>query len=662
MIGDVFIDPTNPNNLVVSGFDGIQTSSNGGTSWTTTQDSLIWDLKQDPNNSNTLYAASGYVKNYQQGTPQIYKSTNFGATWTTLNTPIIPNHRDSIIRLELAVSPANSNYIYALAVGTDYGLYGIYRSINGGISWTQQVSGQTINLLGWHDGNPAWDAGGQGWYDLTLIADHNNPDLVYTGGINMWSSSDGGSNWENISYWVNYYGRSLHADHHQVSRNPLTNQYFVCSDGGIDRADTLLTSDPFTGNYTTQWTSISDNIANTEFYRIGLGNLTTKVIGGTQDNGTFLKNANWKSVLGGDGMECMIDHQNENIIYSTVYYGSLYRSDDGGQNFNSGLTSPITSTGEQGEWVTPFAMNTKNSSTIYAGFGNVWKSLNKGDNWIKISSFDTIAGLGYPQKIREMAVNPQDSQNIYIIKRPIWSMGYHASVWVTTNEGISWTDISAGLPVSDVYINDVAIGNSADTAWVVCGGIDVGKKVYKTTNGGTSWTNISGTLPNIPINSVVHDQLNNVVYIGSDLGVYYRRANDPDWTLLGNDLPKVIISELEIHYGTNKLYAATYGRGVWMTDLLSLVTSTEVNSIYQASSKVYPNPTNGNFTLELEQLAVDQIKVEVVNILGSVLHQEQVDLNTTQFKKTFDLDLPVGQYYIRILNGKNSLVETLQIQ
>lgn len=660
MIGTVLINPNNPNDILVSGFDGIQKSNDGGTTWTTTFDSLIWDLKQDPTNFNVLYAGSGHVRNYQKGRAEIYKSSDFGATWTRIGASI-PNQIDSVVRIELAIAPSNTNYLYALTINTNYGTHGVYQSTDAGTTWTLQLNGDSLNLMGWHDGNTSYDSTGQGWYDVTLITDHSDPNKVYVGGVNMWGSENGGQDWGLVTYWINYFGKSVHADHHQVKHNPLTNQYFVCSDGGIDRTDSLLLGSLF-GGLPTQWTSISDNIANTEFYRIGLGNLSSKLMGGSQDNGTFLNDGAWANVIGGDGMECMVDHQNEQILYGTYYYGALNRSDDGGANFIGGLTDTITASNEKGAWVTPFVMNAQNSSTIYTGFGNVWKSMNQGATWMKLSPFDTITGLGYPQRIRTLAVDMLDSQTIYLAKEPIWSRSLMASVWVTRDEGATWTDISAGLPFNRVYINDVAIGNGPDTAWVVCGGIEQGEKVYQTNDGGTTWVNISGTLPNLPVNSIVFDPVNQVLYIGTDLGVYYRQAHDPDWSLLGTDLPNVMIAELEIHHNSNKLYAATYGRGVWKTDLVNTSPFTvQKPLLYQAKSSLYPNPTTGHFTLVLEQLNVDQIEVEIVDVLGQVVYKKQEAITQTTFVKNYDIDLESGQYYIRVIHGEHSLVEKLQL-
>jgi hypothetical protein len=141
----------------------------------------------------------------------------------------------------------------------------------------------------------------------------------------------------------------------------------------------------------------------------------------------------------------------------------------------------------------------------------------------------------------------------------------------TTDGGTTWTNISAGLPLNLAGILYMAVNDTnPNSIWVVLGGYSAGNKVYQSFDGGNTWTNISGTLPNVPVNCIVCQRnSNDELYIGTDFGVFYKNAGMNDWATYDNGLPHVIVDELEIQYGVSKLRAATYGRGLWESDLIT---------------------------------------------------------------------------------------------
>jgi photosystem II stability/assembly factor-like uncharacterized protein len=145
-------------------------------------------------------------------------------------------------------------------------------------------------------------------------------------------------------------------------------------------------------------------------------------------------------------------------------------------------------------------------------------------------------------------------------------------LYITKDDGATWTEITAGLPVAANYLTYVAINdNDPKIAYVTFSGYNAGQKVYKTTNSGTTWVNISGSLPNIPANCIAYEKnIKNALYVGTDAGVYYIKDGLADWVPYKTGLPNVIVDELEIHYGTKKIRAATYGRGLWQAALKSL--------------------------------------------------------------------------------------------
>jgi hypothetical protein len=127
----------------------------------------------------------------------------------------------------------------------------------------------------------------------------------------------------------------------------------------------------------------------------------------------------------------------------------------------------------------------------------------------------------------------------------------------------------SALPVATSFLTDIAISDTnPDVAYATFSGYVTGERVYRTLNGGSTWANISGTLPNMPVNTIVYQKSpHNAVYIGTDAGVYYRDDTLADWVPYKLGLPNVIVSDLQIHYGTKTIRAATYGRGIWQAPL-----------------------------------------------------------------------------------------------
>jgi PKD repeat protein/photosystem II stability/assembly factor-like uncharacterized protein len=420
---------------------------------------------------------------------------------------------------------------------SDASFLGLYRSTNGGVSFSLRTN--SPNVFGYNTNGG--DSGGQSWYDMALAVSPTNRNEVYTGGINVWKSTNGGSSLFALSKWNWPTGsyEYVHADIHTLDY--YGNSLFCGSDGGIFKSTN-------SGN---TFSDLTSGIQNSQFYR--LSNSVTNsgiIMGGTQDNGSFmLKNGTWTHVTGGDGMECIVDYSNANIMYSSSQYGNLYKSTNGGASF-SGITGSI---GDQGAWVTPYTLDPVNPNTIYLGYHDIYKSTNGGNTWNTISSFSAGGDL------KSLVVAPSNNNVIYAASDNI--------IYKTTNGGASWSNITSGLPSNAITYISVHNTNS-NILWVSLSGFTNGEKVYKSTNGGTTWVNQSGNLPNLPINCVVYENgTNNGTYIGTDIGVYYKNDDMALWQSYMDNLPNVMVYELEIHYGTGKLRAATYGRGIWESDL-----------------------------------------------------------------------------------------------
>jgi len=655
MIRRVLFHPTQPGVLLAGGVSGIFKSVDDGVTWSLVHKDIIWDIEQDFNNGNVIYATTGTIRNRTGNPASLIKSTDFGDSWTKLNTGW-PNNLN-IGRTEIGLTPESSDYVYVVAANPSGTFYGFYRSTDAGSTWearnTQAQNGS--NIL---DGT-------QGWYDLAILVDPRNKEHVFVGGITFQVSIDGGSSWTRSS--IDNYGAAdystIHVDQHQYKYNPVDKKYYACHDGGVARTDTVIPGLGSDGRWATRWEERSNGMIITSFYRIGLcEKFPGYVFGGAQDNSFFYnRNGNWTSFGGGDGMECLIDPENPDILYASVQYGELYRSDDGGYSY---LPVNPSVGNEVGEWTTPMIQDPNNPGTIFTGFGNVWKSINKGDSWSKISNFPAQSGYRRPAEITAMAMYPGNSQTLYVAQGISYDSNVPFRMRVTHDGGGQWYTITEGLPDS-LYFESIAVnGNDSLDAWVTFGGFLPGQKVYRTRDGGIHWTNMSGDLPNIPVNSVVHQEGygDDVVYIGTDAGVYYYTEESGTWTLYSNFLPNVIISELEIHYASRKLYAATFGRGIWMTDLVQGASSLAQPEFINSSLEVYPNPSTGDFTIRLSGVQKDLVDLEVVSISGQTVYKEQLSVTGGSVQRKISPKLSPGLYFIRIWSNERHLTQKVLVR
>ena len=247
---------------------------------------------------------------------------------------------------------------------------------------------------------------------------------------------------------------------------------------------------------------------------------------------------------------------------------------------------------------------------------------------------------------------------MYASQRIRYDFPSPARLWAT-QDGTRWTNITEGLPES-LYFTSLAVnGSDSLDLWVACGGFLPGQHVYRTLDGGATWNNMTMDLPNIPVNSVVHQEGygSDVVYIGTDAGVYYYTDESGKWTLYSNFLPNVVISELEIHSSSRKLYAATFGRGIWMANLVQGTSGTEPSGFISSKISVYPNPTSGAINLQIDGIQASDARIEMISITGERVFNETIAVGNGTINKQMHPNLVPGMYFIRVWAGKQHLTE-----
>ncbi|MBN1115850.1 MAG: T9SS type A sorting domain-containing protein [Bacteroidales bacterium] len=536
----IIINPNNPAVMIATSTAGIYKTTNAWESYTMVQAGNFKDIEYKPGNTSYVYATSydGY------GNAKIYRSTNGGNSFSVVSDAL--NLTGKVERIELAVTQNNANIIYALFSDVENsGLYGLFKSTDSGSTWSFIYDGtKNKNLLGRNTNGS--DQGGQGWYDLALAVSPTNSSILFVGGINIWRSTDSGISWTIMtdSYHDSEYPY-VHVDQHMLAYSPHTNDLFVANDGGIYKS---------TDNGNT-WEDISNNLKILQSYRIGISKTTNnKILSGNQDNGTFFKiNQNWFEVFGGDGMECFFDHQNDNTFYVTTQSGNLYKTTSGGSDFTSIKPDALLS----GYWITPFVIHPSNQNILYAGYQDVYKTTDKGSTWTKIS--DNLSG----ENLIALAVSANNDDYIYTAN--------FDTIFKTRDGGLSWQIINSNLPF--LNISSITISpNDPNKVWVCFYSYTDEEKIYYSTNGGNSWSNYSVGLPNVPVNKLaVRENSYQELFAATDIGVYYRNANMNHWQKVNFDLPNVLVYDLELSAEFDKIYAATFGRGIWEAELPPVV-------------------------------------------------------------------------------------------
>ncbi len=509
-MNDIYIDPNNSNMLWVATSNGVYKTIDAGTTWTRTQIGNIRDLKVKPGDTNTIYAVTS---------SKFYKSTDAGDSFTeiTAGLPI------SSGRLVIDVTPANPALVYLVSAKTDDLYQGVYKSVDSGTTFTKQAN--TTNIF----------ENTQSWYDLALAASDTDENEIYVGVLNIWKSSDGGGSFTKLNSWFSHNASYTHADIHLLRF--YNGELYAGTDGGFFKSD----------NGGTTFTDLTEGMEISQFYKISVSQQTSgKIVGGLQDNGGFgYANNQWNNYHGGDGMEGVVDPNNDNYYYGFMQYGQkLFVSSDSGQSGNQSFDGP-----EQGNWVTPLAINS--DSEIYAGYSKLYQF--KNGAWIAISpTFNT--------NIDVLEMDNGDVEIIYVAINNAGDFTLRKSI----DHGVSFSITETfSSPITSIEVNN----NESSIVYVTTSGTN--GKVYKSVDGGDTFTDITGSLPNVTKNVIKHQAENplNPLYLGTSIGIYRYDDNTADWEPFEKNLPNTSVRDLAINLADNNITAGTYGRGVWRSDL-----------------------------------------------------------------------------------------------
>jgi hypothetical protein len=542
-IAQVLVSGSDPQTVYVAGESGFELSTDGGVNWTTLRTGQISDAVIDPNNSQVIYIA---VRS-----DRIYKTTDGGSNWTGLGTGPTGGNADW---LRLAIGKngaAGSNHICAKRSGT------IYRSTDGGSSWT--------TLAGSHGG-----AAYHEWCNLLAVAPDDDG-IIFAGGVGAERTTNAGG------IWTGFSGSLLHGDFHRAVFAPSNpNVVYHCSDGGVFRSTTKGAA----------WQKTSNGLVVTQFYDVnGWIKYSNVVGGGTQDNGTNVTTGGltWKGILGADGGYLVVHPTDPRTMYAETQNTGLAKTTNGGANWLA-VTAGLTG---QTSWVGVIVMDPNAPNTLYVGTTLVHKTTDGcATPW-------NVVSQNFGAQISSIAVAPTDSNRVYATAG--------TQVFRTDNGGttINWANKTAAplpaRPITDVVV-DIANKDHIALAFGGPSGVQGAQAVFISTNGGNSWTDVSGNLPNIGVNAVEFDPANSMIlYAGTDVGAFRTTDGGGSWHAFDNGLPNVPISDLHVVPNDKALYASTMGRGMYKVSIVT--TPKPVVDIYLRDDDLdtgerFPSPSN----------------------------------------------------------------------
>ena len=525
----------------------------------------------------------------------------------------------------IGVSADDPEVVYLLEANG--GLFGgFYKSTDSGANF-MKLDHSGKNYFGYS--SDADDDRGQAPRDMDIIVNPSDAEDVHIAGILSWRSTNGGTDFNITSQWVpqNAANQDIgycHADIDIMIYH--NNKIYVGSDGGI-----FVANDPLnvSSNY---YTDLTDGLGIRQFYKIGISQTDPVIVsGGSQDNGTSVYRADgiWYDWLGADGMETFIDHSNPNTMYGTSQNGSLYKSFDQGAT-RSGLPSPDD---KSGSWVTPFEQDPNDFNTIYSGYDEIYKSTNGGQDLINGDQSWVSISQNFGSNANHLKIAPSDSNTLYA--------AYGENLYITTNGGSNgdWTQL-AGF---SGYINSIAIHPTNPNKIAIA--TTSSDKVYVSSDGGQNWSLATHDLPSFSALALVWDTTydEDILYLGMNYGIYYLRDNETTWTSYNTGLPNVQIRELEINTADNKLYAATYGRGLWRVNLFD-PEALGTDDLQISDLILSPNPTTGMFKLNWKLNTL--VTIKIYDTLGKlVFYEKNRDLSQNP---EIDLQVKQGLYFLKV--------------
>ncbi len=561
-VADMVLDPSNPNKIIVA----------------------LWEHKRDPWFFTSGGEGSGVFITHDGGESWEERTDKDG----------LP--KGDLGRIGLAIAKNKPNVVYALVEAKKNALY---RSEDGGFSWKK------IN-----DKN---DIGNRPFYYSDIFVDPQNENRVYSVFTYVNVSEDGGKNFQSLmpAYGVD---NGVHPDHHAWWIHPENGNFMMDgNDGGLN-----ITRD---GGKT--WRFIG-NLPVAQFYHIAVDHeIPYNVYGGMQDNGSWrgpayvwkaqgIRNSYWQEISFGDGFDVVPDKDDSQYGWSMSQQGYVSRYDwKTGNNYTVRPTHPDPNMQLRFNWNSAINIDPFDNSTLYFGSQFVHKSTDKGLSW-EIISPDLTTNDPEKQKQDESggltmdATGAENYTTILVIepspmeKDMLWVGTDDGKVQYTQNGGQTWNDVSnniKGLPKGTWIVQIKASNKTKGEALLVANDyrrFNYSAYVFRTKDYGKTWERIvnDGDVESYALSIVEDPEERNLLFLGTDDGLYVSLNAGQDWTKWTHGFPTVSVKDLVIHPREHDLVIGTFGRAAWvLDDIRPLREWAKNSSLLQQQIKLFNPPT-----------------------------------------------------------------------
>lgn len=561
-VGDMVMDPTNPNKLIVA----------------------LWEHKREPWFFNSGGEGSG-----------IFITHDAGKTWKK-RTEKDGLPEGELGRIGLAIAKNKPTIVYALIEAKKNALY---KSIDGGFSFIKV--------------NDKDDIGNRPFYYSDIFVDPQNENRIYSVFTYVNVSEDGGKNFKQLmpAYGVD---NGVHPDHHAWWIHPSNGNFMIDgNDGGMN-----ITRD---GGKT--WRFIG-NLPVAQFYHIAVDNeLPYNVYGGMQDNGSWrgpayvwrsqgIRNDYWQEISFGDGFDVLPDPENSRYGWSMSQQGYVNRYDwKTGNNYTVRPIHPDPNIKLRFNWNAAIHIDPFNNNTIYFGSQFVHKSTDKGLTWELISE-DLTTNDPEKQKQNESggitmdATGAENHTTILVIEpspmeqNMLWVGTDDGKVHYTQNSGTSWIEVTKNIPQlpKGSWITQIKASNKQKGAALLVANdyrrFNFTPYVYRTTNYGKTWNRIvdENDVLSYALCIVEDPEEKNLLFLGTDDGLYISMDAGIKWEKWGHDFPTVSVKDLVIQERENDLVIGTFGRAAWvLDDITPLRVMANNNEVLSSKIKLFKAPT-----------------------------------------------------------------------
>ncbi|MDP5076452.1 MAG: hypothetical protein NWQ19_00095 [Nonlabens sp.] len=675
----VVVDPTNPLVVYAAAIGspwgehperGVFKTTDGGKTWKkilyTNDKSGAADLIMDPTNPNKLIATMWehkrdpwFFKSGGTGSG-LYITHDGGDNWKKITDKEgLPE--GELGRIGVAIAASEPNVVYALVEAKKNALY---KSTDGGFKWKKI--------------NDKSDIGNRPFYYSEIYVDPQNENRVYTVFTYVNVSEDGGKNFTELmpAYGVD---NGVHPDHHAWFIHPKNGKFMIDgNDGGLN----------ITRDRGASWRFIG-NLPVAQFYHINVDmEIPYNVYGGMQDNGSWrgpayvwraqgIRNSYWQEISFGDGFDVVPDPTNNRYGYTMSQGGSVSRYDwETGNNYGIQPTHPDPAVNLRFNWNSAINIDPFNPSVLYFGSQFVHKSTDKGLTWTVISP-DLTTNDPAKQKQDDSggltmdATGAENHTTILVIEpsaaeKDVLYVGTDdGRVHVTMNGGSSWTDISKGLkglPAGSWIPQIKASTTKKGHALLVANDyrrFNYEAYVYRTTNYGKTWTRIvdNDDVKSYALSIVEDPKENNLLFLGTDDGLYVSINAGGDWVKYTNGFPTVPVKDLVIHPREDDLIIGTFGRAAWvLDDIKPLRDIAFAKADYKQPIKLYEPPTA--YQARYQQPTGSRFGADA-------MYNAENRGSSGRFKYFFDKSLKsksdttkVDTLYLKIYKG-NDLIRTL---